>query len=225
MTDILTDRGIYRSGQTIHAAFVRYMVDKQKNVKPIIGKGTIVLQNENRDCIYSGKIKFDDFGVGYCDIQIPEDADSGEYQLICSNEKKYIWVEQYRRPSFEVKLEDYKLPYINGDTIKVEGSACSFAGIPLTNAKVKYRVKREQTWWWTFWSRYWNVEEKYQWYGKGEFYENETVTDKQGRFFIDVPMLLEDNNQKQLFRPLFLDIIAEVDVVDSTGEVQSSAVS
>ena len=46
--------------------------------------------------------------------------------------------------------------YADGDTLQVKGTARSYAGVPVQDGKVKYKVERRRaTWWWNY-SRYWN---------------------------------------------------------------------
>ena len=225
-TEILTDRGIYRPGQTIHAAFVRYYVDHKKNVKTIRRSFDAQLSIRYRDSIVHAVIKTDEFGVGHYDFIIPEDAETGTYTIRCENSEKRVQIEEYKRPTFEVKLDDYTKPYKVGETITIEGNATSFAGVPISNAEVNYRVKRAAAWWWRFLNPYWEVGGYYGRYGEREYFTGVSKTDENGHFTIDVPMLLTDTSRNNdLSRPMFMNIIAEADVIDTTGEMQNARIS
>ena len=225
-TEILTDRAIYRPGQVIHAAFVRYYVDHKKNVKTIRRSFDAQLSIYYRDSIVCAEIKTDEYGVGHYDFIIPEDAETGTYTIRCENGMKRVQIEEYKRPTFEVKLDEYTKPYKVGETIAIEGTAISFAGIPIANAEVNYRVKRAAAWWWRFLNPYWEVSGYYGRYGEQNYFTGISKTDDDGHFTIDVPMLLADSSENDdLSRPVFMNIIAEADVVDTTGEMQTSRIS
>ena len=51
-------------------------------------------------------------------------------------------VEEYKRPTFEVKFDTIKENYTIGDSIKIKGNAKALAGNNLTNAKVAYSISR-----------------------------------------------------------------------------------
>ena len=232
--EILTDREIYRPGQTIRVGIVSYAIDEDKKAKTFQKAMKVELKKFYSKIINSINVRSDEMGVAHCEFIIPEDMESGRYTISCGHESKDIRIEEYKRPSFEVKWEDYADPYQVGDTITLKGVAVSYAGVPVANAKVNYRVKRAEAWWWRFLSPYWEVKGLYGMSDEKEYHQGMTETDDNGKFSIEVPMLLTDernqNPASQLFngkhsrksRPLFMDIIAEADVVDSTGETQSA---
>ncbi len=235
--EILTDRDIYRPGQTVRVAIVAYAIDKDKRVNALQKDVKVNLEKLYDKTINCSKVKTDDLGVAHCDFVLPDDVESGRYVICCNNERIIIRIEEYKRPTFEVKFEDYANPYRVGDNITLEGVARSYAGVPVANAKVNYRVKRAEAWWWRFLNPYWEASGLFGSYDEKEYHHGMTETDDNGRFSIDVPMLLTDERDQnpayQLFngkdseksRPLFMDIIAEADVVDSTGETQSARMS
>lgn len=217
VTEILTDRAIYRPGQTIHAAIVQYHMDENKFVKTICKNTHVELSKQYENCLKRKKIQTDDLGVAHCDFVIPEDIETGDYTLSCDGGRKTIKIEEYKRPSFEVKMEEYGKPYKNGDNIELEGVACSYAGVPVVNSKVSYRVKRTMAWWWLCLRPYWDMAYWYERYMDKEYYEGEGITDENGRFKIRVPMSLQNSSQDGIF----MNIIVEADVIDSTGEMQT----
>ena len=222
-TEIITDRSIYRPGQTIHVAFIRYYVNQEKKVKTIQRTSDAQLTQQYGRCIEHTVIKTDEFGVAHYDFVIPNEIETGRYSIICEKDQKTIQIEEYKRPTFEVKLDDYTKPYKVGDTIAINGKATSYAGMPISGAEVKYRVKRAVAWWWRFLNPYWEVGGYYGRYGERQYHVGTARTDADGRFVIEVPMLLSDIiYTNDLSRPLYMNIIAEADVVDTTGEMQTA---
>jgi len=226
--DILTDRSIYRPGQTVHISIVGYHVDENNLVRTIQHrKGKINFKKEyERNIIWQDKVKTDEYGVGQIDYRIPEDFAPGNYEINWGNCSTTIKVEEYKRPTFEVKLEPYTSPYKMGDTIVIRGKATSFAGVPIVNAKVNFETNTEVSYWFFHHSRYWGI-------GRDTFMsirehetEGETVTDQEGIFQFEIPLVVDDGKSDYLKNnPLFLDITIYADVVDVTGETQYDAIT
>ena len=222
--EIITDRSIYRPGQTIHAAFISYSVNCEKKVKSIQKEFDVQLSKQYGKSIAQAAISTDKFGVANYDFVIPEDVETGRYYITCDKNQKSIQIEEYKRPTFEVKLEDYKGEYKVGDTITVKGIATSYTGVPISDAVVNYRIKRRAAWWWHFMNPYWEIGGTYGRYGERNYHVGIAETNSEGKFEIEVPMLLTDIFMKNdITRPLFMDIITEADVVDTTGEMQSAS--
>lgn len=220
--EIFTDRKIYRPGQTIHAAFVRYNTDTHKRVSTVKEKSKIQLSVRYGKTIEETTVKTDDFGVAHYDFVLPDDAETGTYSISYDGAREIIRVEEYKRPTFDVTINDYSETYKAGETITLEGSACSFAGIPIAFANIKYRVKRAAAWWWRFLNPYWEAGGYYGRYGERDYFTGEAMTDEDGLFKVDVPMLLADNPyEERMLDPVFMNIVVEVDVIDSTGEMQT----
>ena len=62
-------------------------------------------------------------------------------------------VEEYKRPQFEVKLDNVKGDYSLNDTVNISGFAKTYSGVNLDNATVKYRVVRRTVipYYWWYW--------------------------------------------------------------------------
>ncbi len=219
--EILTDRAIYRPGQTVHVALVSYRVNEHKRVMVQSRHIGVELAKPYKKPIAQELLVTDTLGVAHCDFVLPDDIETGVYQLRSGNNSRQLRIEAYKRPTFEVKIDDYAGSYRDGDTILLEGSATSYTGEPVSQATVRYRVKRATAWWWRFWAPYWETEGDYGRYGEDEYHNGEATTDDEGNFKIEVPLRLS-NNGKVGRKPLFVNIVTEVDVTDSTGETQNA---
>ena len=227
--DVLTDRAIYRPGQTVHVTVVRYHVNESNQVKTIQNEklGLTLTQGWERDVLWKKKIQTDDFGIAQTEFVIPKDFKPGSYTLRAGDRPcTRIEIEEYKRPTFKVKLEPYKQPYKMGDTIVIRGKATSFAGVPVANAKVNFETFANTSMWYYRYCTYWKLE-RYTWLTLEQYKSRgETTTDQEGNFKIEVSLLADANNNPKLKGiPLFLDIVTNVDVVDLTGETQSDSVS
>ncbi len=219
--EILTDRAIYRPGQTVHVALVSYRVNEHKRVMVQSRRLTLELAQSYKKPIAQEELMTDTMGVAHCDFVLPDDIETGVYLLRCGSNSRQLRIEAYKRPTFEVKIDDYTESYRDGDTILLEGSATTYTGEPVSQATVRYRVKRATAWWWRFWAPYWETEGDYGRYGEDEYHNGEATTDDEGHFKIEVPLRLS-NNGKVGRKPLFVNIVTEVDVTDSTGESQNA---
>ena len=226
--DVLTDRSIYRPGQTVHITVVRYRVNESNQVKTLQQEnlGITLTKGYGGDVIWKKKVKTDDYGIAQTDFQIPEDIEPGHYTLRAGDRPStYIEIEEYKRPTFKVKIEPYTQPYKMGDTIIIKGQAVSFAGVPIANAKVNYETNSELSMWFYRISSYWGMD-RYS-FRAFEVCETrgKTETDQKGNFKIEIPLELDKANELELKeKPMFLDISVNVDVVDLTGETQSDTI-
>lgn len=227
--DVLTDRSIYRPGQTVHITVVRYNVNESNQVKTVQQEsmGITLTKEYERDVIWKKTIKTDEYGIAQTDFNIPEDIEPGTYTLRSGGRPSTnIEIEEYKRPTFKVTLEPYTQPYKIGDTITIKGKATSFSGVPIANAKVKYRTYAEMSMWFYRLSLYWEMS-RYTYRSLEECVSNgEAITDEQGNFEIEVSLEVDPDNKRNLKdKPLFLDVTAYVDVVDITGETQSDSIT
>lgn len=224
--DILTDRSIYRPGQTVHITVVRYNVNESNQVKTMQQEslGITLTKGYGREVILNKKIKTDDYGIAQTELTLPEDLEPGHYSLRAGDSPSTcIEVEEYKRPTFKVKLEPYTQPYKMGDTIIINGKATSFAGVPIANAKVNFGTYAEMSLWFYRLSLYWGMG-RYTYRSLEECESSgSTITDQDGNFQIEVPLQISNNELKE--KSLFLDVTAHVDVVDLNGETQSDSLT
>ena len=81
--DILTDRAIYRPGQTVHITVVRYNVNESNQVKTMQQEslGITLTKGYGGEVIWKEKIKTDDFGIAQTELTLPDDLKPGYYSL------------------------------------------------------------------------------------------------------------------------------------------------
>lgn len=148
--EILTDRSIYRPGQEVY--FQAFIFSKTNNKYPE------ALSNRNGEIVFN-----DNFGQKITAIQfttdiagsfngsfkIPESIQNGaiNYQVSLNNEYvqmsySQITVAEYKRPKFEVEILENKDQYSLGDVVKVSAKANTLIGVPVSNAKVEYKIYR-----------------------------------------------------------------------------------
>lgn len=149
---LFTDRSIYRPGQTVHASAISYIVKKGLDAS-VPGKSmelNFILRDANGKQVAEQKATTDEYGTASVDFELPKEGQTGLYFIsVNGTVTKYVRVEEYKRPTFEITFPKVNEKYNWGDTVVVKASAKTYAGIPVQGAKVAYQVtRRNQLWWW-----------------------------------------------------------------------------
>lgn len=149
---LFTDRSIYRPGQTVHASAVSYIVKKGLDAS-VPGKSmelNFILRDANWKQVAEQKVTTDEYGTASVDFELPKEGQTGLYSIFVNGTAtKYVRVEEYKRPTFEITFPKVNEKYNWGDTVVVKATAKTYAGIPVQGAKVEYQVtRRNQLWWW-----------------------------------------------------------------------------
>ena len=149
---LFTDRAIYRPGQQVHATAVSYIVKKGLDAS-VPGKSmelNFILRDANWKQVAEQKATTDEYGTASVDFELPKEGQTGLYSIsVNGTGTKYVRVEEYKRPTFEITFPKVNEKYNWGDTVVVKASAKTYAGVPVQGAKVEYQVtRRNQLWWW-----------------------------------------------------------------------------
>lgn len=149
---LFTDRSIYRPGQTVHASAISYIVKKGLDAS-VPGKSmelNFILRDANWKQVAEQKATTDEYGTASVDFELPKEGQTGLYSIsVNGTATKYVRVEEYKRPTFEITFPKVNEKYNWGDTVVVKASAKTYSGVPVQGAKVAYQVtRRNQLWWW-----------------------------------------------------------------------------
>lgn len=149
---LFTDRSIYRPGQTVHASAISYIVKKGLDAS-VPGKSmelNFILRDTNWKQVAEQKATTDEYGTASVDFELPKEGQTGLYSISVNGMvTKYVRVEEYKRPTFEITFPKVNEKYNWGDTVVVKATAKTYAGVPVQGAKVEYQVtRRNQLWWW-----------------------------------------------------------------------------
>lgn len=211
-THFFTDRAIYRPGQTIYFKGIQILEDGDKREIVTNYKQTVTFYDVNYQKISSLELTTNEFGTFSGTFEIPTGLLNGQMQISTPWGSKYISVEEYKRPKFEVKVNPLKGNYLLNEEIEIIGNAKAYSGAALTDAKVAYRIVREPVWrgWW------------YSYYGSTttEILSGECTTNEVGEYtvkFKAIPDLRFPENQEVSF-----NYTAYIDVTDINGETQST---
>ncbi|MBQ4376454.1 MAG: hypothetical protein II793_02015 [Bacteroidales bacterium] len=220
---IMLDRPVYKPGEEVQFAFIAYTSDKWQVAAPRDAKYKFVLKDLNDKTIDTLIAESDDMGRMHGKLQLPEGCLPGTYHIKVVpanvNADDYYWrdviynatvkVEAYKQPTFAVKLWSDENDYQFGCEAHVAGSAVSYSGVPLNDAKVSYTIERSHAnRWWRWWAMPRN--------NKKVVASGETVTDSKGNFMIDFTP--EPDSSIELTKATLFNYTVKATVTDLNGE-------
>lgn len=139
---LFSDRSIYRPGQDVRIGVVAYEAGA-KAAQVMAGKEVVVtLGNPKREILATDTVATDAMGTATVTFAIPADAEPGVWTVSASSGMTSFRVEEYKRPTFGIELEQVDTPLV------VRLTAKSFAGVPMRAARVVGRYSISQPLWW-----------------------------------------------------------------------------
>ncbi len=210
-----TDRAIYRPGQTVYfkAIAVRQTGNNAEVIqnKPV----TVKLLDANYKNAGTLKLTTNEYGSVQGSFVLPTGKLNGRFTLRSEKGSISFRVEEYKRPTFYVGFDTLHKKHRLNQIVKLTGKAETFAGTPVTGAKVKYRVTRRKFAIWPFYGYYYPFPQNNR---ETEITNGELITNDQGNFEISFKALAgeNDNNTTNYHFTVYAD------VTDITGEVHSS---
>lgn len=215
---LMTDRSIYRPGQTVYVAGIAYLQNNgdkfQATARQVV---TLTLRDTNNQKVERKQVTTDEYGKLSTEFTLPTSGLSGYYFI--DSEGDYdgeveFRVEEYKRPTFTVDFPRVNERYAAGDTLMVKATAKSYAGVPVQGAKVKYKVVRNRSMWW----RWWGSDER-----TTTVKTADATTDNEGNFIVEIP--LDMGTQSDESSPRYYNFVVEADVTDQSGETRHGSMS
>lgn len=221
-TILFTDRAIYRPGQMVHYKGIALWVDTARNNYEVL-KGqelTVVLLDVNGKEIARTVHRANDFGSFSGTFTAPRDRLMGHMTLQVQGRAPGaagVRVEEYKRPKFQVTLQPPKAAPKLNEEVTLEGQAISYAGAPIDNANVSFRVVRHTIMppWWGWWRGGWP-----RGGGAQEIAHGTLTTDLDGKFALEFTAAA-DLSVPEKDEPSF-NFEVHVDVTDNAGETRSA---
>ena len=145
---LLTDRSLYRPGQTVYLKGVVYSQQADStNVLP--GKEyTVTLKDVNNQEIAKKTVRTNDFGSYTTDFTLPAVCLNGNFRIVTDIGSTFIRVEDYKRPTFDITFNKQEGSYQLGSNLQVKGKVEAYSGVPLQGLPLKYIVRRSLSLWW-----------------------------------------------------------------------------
>lgn len=208
--NIYTDRSIYRPGQMVYVGGIAYTQSHDQAPQAEAGRElTLVLNDANAQEVAKHTLKTDEFGTLKDSLQLPESGLPGRYSIYVGDTYHSIRVEEYRRPTFQVEMDEAPSITLPVDSITLTGRAMTYSQWPVGNARVTGSYQWQQSWW-------------YRSYSPSKAHDIDTIyTDAEGKFSIRVPISKELSNEDLRWgRVLHLS----VDVLSPEGETQQGSI-
>ena len=108
-----------------------------------------MLRDANRQEVGKISLATDEFGAFHGDFVLPEVLLPGEFEIsVQDGESRYIRVDEYKRPTFDVVFRPCQESCNVGATLTVRVDAHTFAGVRVGLSRLSYTVPRS---WKEFW--------------------------------------------------------------------------
>lgn len=216
-TIFFTDRAIYRPGQTVYFKGIVLQTDNQSNnkIKPNF-KSTVTFYDVNHQKVSDLHLTTNEYGTFSGSFVAPNNGLNGQMYMSNSYGSKYISVEEYKRPKFDVEFKPIKGTYKLNEKVVATGIAKTYSGAALDEAEVTYRVVRNANfpyWCYYMWGYYPTSPEM-------EIKNGKTVTNDNGEFNIDF-IAQPDKTVNKKYSPTY-SYTVYADVTDLNGETHSS---
>ena len=202
---LLTDRSIYRPGQTVYVKGICYT---QKGEETQVAEGALfrlTLHDVNGKELSATDVITNDFGSFNASFVLPTAALNGLFSIRADGQTDAsirFRVEEYKRPTFEITFQPIKEAYRMGDTVELKGHVESFSGATVQNVPLQYRIVGNIWRWWT-------TDDDPQ-------AADSVMVDGQGDFVI--PIQLKTNDKRSS-----LSITVEATVTNEAGETQTAS--
>lgn len=140
---LLTDRNLYRPGQTVYIKGIVYSQSGDDASVCADKQYPLELRDANNKLVNETSVTTNDFGSFIAQFTLPQSGLNGTFFLRAGNEGLTTFqVEEYKRPTFEVTFNPIKASYQLGDTLRLTGLAKTYSGIALQGDSVKYKITR-----------------------------------------------------------------------------------
>ena len=154
-TSFFLDRAIYRPGQTVNFKGIMTSSDGMENKVVSDRKTTVRLYDTNGQEVSSLDLKTNGFGTFSGTFILPSTGLNGHFRIGNENGSHSFRMEEYKRPKFEVTLDQPTGQFRVGDSVSVAGAATTYSGVPLANADFKYRIVRRTSYPYRWLCWYW----------------------------------------------------------------------
>ncbi len=210
-----TDRAVYRPAQTVHIALNAFSrTENGWEVYPNTPV-TVTVKDPNYQTLFTAKLTTDALGSAQTKFTLPDDKPLlGNYDITLettgSPRRNYhayhsFRVEEYKRPDYELTLNDLETPLAYQKPATVRGQALYYTGAPLQNATVKYTVTKQGY-----------IPPFYWWYFRPlapaqQIAQGEVSTDNKGRFSLSFTPQTSQKDES------FAQYRVQADVYDESG--------
>ncbi|MDH6306643.1 uncharacterized protein YfaS (alpha-2-macroglobulin family) [Parabacteroides sp. PF5-5] len=205
---LLTDRGLYRPGQTLYFKGIAYKNDRD-NPQVVPNKSfSVSLRDANYKEISNKTFTSNTFGSFTGEFTLPQQTLTGTFTLQTDNGSVSVQVEEYKRPTFKIDLLPVKEEIAFGDEVTIQGKAQTFSGVMLQSGEITYRIVRAPFWFRVFYDNY----------NEEQVAEGKALLNSDGTFSFS----FRPEKSEQSFPLTFNSYNITVTLTDSKGETQEA---
>jgi hypothetical protein len=151
-TLFFTDRSVYRPQQKVFWKILAYRRSEDVPVLAPHREIQVRLMDAFGNEVDTAEVRTNAFGTAAGSFTLPPGRPLGSWTLASSLDGYASFrVEEYKRPTFEVTLDDPAEAVRLGQPATFSGQARYYFGLPVTEGSVRWRVVREPVWsgrWW-----------------------------------------------------------------------------
>ncbi|MFM8496474.1 MAG: alpha-2-macroglobulin family protein, partial [Planctomycetia bacterium] len=219
---LMTDRGIHRPGQIVFYKGIACLADPATRKYAALAdkKMKVVLRDANGRETAHVEHTTNANGSFHGNFPIATGALPGQWSILAEGAGATgvasVRVEEYKRPKFQVTLAKPSDDVVLDRDVTLSGTATTYTGLPVANAKVRWHVEREVRF--PPWCRWF-----FPWLPFGgeaaRIARGTAITDANGVFFITFPAK-PDRAVPRESAPVFTFAVT-ADVTDAGGETRS----
>jgi uncharacterized protein YfaS (alpha-2-macroglobulin family) len=144
---ILSDRGIYRPGETVHfKGLIRQVGIGKPPTVPAGARVSITVEDPRGSTVYNRRHRLSEFGGFDFDLKVGKEANLGDYYVTARIKdqafRETFMVEEFRKVAYEIDLDSGERHTRLGKRIKLKLDANYLFGAPVTDADVEWSVMR-----------------------------------------------------------------------------------
>jgi len=228
------DRAIYRPGQKVYFKGVLLKQEDNKTTTVPNEFVEVYVDDPNEEELHFFRLKTNKYGSFNGEFLLPLGGLTGEFSIYTEDDTeaesafwdkiqddRKFWdngisfrVEEYKRPTFEIKYDSINEVYKPGDTVSITGTAISFSGAPITNSRLIFEVQRQKQ----------NYFRWYQSFSDPVPIKQDTITTgDDGKFSIQFPALFSEEDIKE--ENLIYKFNITTTVTDVSGETREEMIS
>ena len=219
---IVTDRSLYRPGQTIRFKGYAFFRDREKRDFRVLPDAEVKLEllDPNGKSVDTLKTAANAWGTFVGEFTAPRDRLTGNYEIRArfgeskAYDSTHIRVEEYKRPKFTVELGAAPSDAVLGREVEIVGTAKTYSGLPVQGAEVAWTADRATRY--PGWFRWFDIGDDN---GDNQVAEGATVTDEKGEFRIRFTPVADPAADLSGEPSFSFEVSA--DVTDTAGETRS----
>lgn len=143
---LLTDRALYRPGQTVYVKGIAYRARTREAEVLADAKYELSLRDASGKELSTQTVKTNGFGSFFAEFALPTVCLNGHFQIEAKGVGSSVGfrVEEYKRPTFEITFNPLSNAYAIGDRVVLEGSVKAYNGISLQDVPLAYTLVRRE---------------------------------------------------------------------------------